>query len=102
MERKAVGVVRVSRTKGEGIVSPTEQRERIAAACERDGLHLLDTYDELDVSGGAPLEKRPGLSRAVALVERGQADTIVVAYFDRLVRSLAVQTEIVSRVEAAG
>lgn len=100
--KNAVGIVRVSRTKGEGIVSPSEQRERIETACERDGLHLLDVLEELDVSGGAALEKRPGLSRAVQMIETGEADTIVVAYFDRLVRSLSVQAELVSRVEAAG
>jgi DNA invertase Pin-like site-specific DNA recombinase len=100
--RKAIGIIRISRTKGEGIVSPTEQRERIEAACSRDGLELLDVLDEYDVSGGAVLEKRPGLRRAVAMVEAGDADTIVVAYFDRLVRSIVVQAEVVSRVEAAG
>ena len=100
--QRAIGIVRVSRTKGEGIVSPSEQRERIEAACERDGLELLEVIEELDVSGGTPLEKRRGLSQAVSKVEAGEADTIVVAYFDRLVRSLAVQAEIVSRVEAAG
>ena len=38
--RSAIGIVRVSETKGrngDGFVSPTEQRERIEAACERDG-----------------------------------------------------------------
>ena len=100
--KTAVGIVRVSRTKGEGIVSPAEQRERIEAACKRDKLRLVATFEELDVSGGAALERRPGLSQAVAMVEAHEADTIVVAYFDRLVRSLAVQAELVSRVEAAG
>jgi site-specific DNA recombinase len=57
---------------------------------------------EKDVSGGAPLEQRPGLSRAVAMVEAKQADVIVVAYFDRLFRSLEVQAEVAKRVEAAG
>jgi site-specific DNA recombinase len=99
---RAVGIIRVSRTKGEGIVSPSEQRERIKHACERDGMELVSIFEELDVSGGAQLEKRPGLSRAVSMVEAGEANTIVVAYFDRLVRSLAIQAEIVSRVEAAG
>jgi site-specific DNA recombinase len=83
-------------------VSPSEQRQRIEAACEREGFKLLDTLPEPDVSGGAPLEKRPGLSRAVAMIEAGKADVIVVAYFDRLVRSLAVQAEVVERVERAG
>ena len=49
-----------------------------------------------------PLEKRPGLRRAVEMVEAGEADVVVVAYFDRLVRSLAVQAEVVERVERAG
>jgi DNA invertase Pin-like site-specific DNA recombinase len=99
--RRAIGVVRVSRI-GEDAVSPVEQRERIASTCERDGLELLDVLEELDVSGGAPLAKRPGLGRAVQLVEDGAADVVVVAYFDRLVRSLAVQAEVVERVERAG
>jgi site-specific DNA recombinase len=99
---RAVGVIRVSRTKGAGIVSPSEQRDRIKDACERDGMELVSIFEELDVSGGAVLEKRPGLSRAVSMVEAREANTIVVAYFDRLVRSLAVQAEIVSRVEEAG
>jgi site-specific DNA recombinase len=99
---RAVGIIRVSRTKGEGIVSPSEQRKRIKEACERDGMQLVSIFEELDVSGGAALEKRPGLSRAVSMIEAGDADTIVVAYFDRLVRLLSVQSEIVSRVEAAG
>src|SRR5947209_6908464 len=36
------------------------------------------------------------------MVEAGEADHIVVAYFDRLVRSLKVQLEVVERVERAG
>jgi DNA invertase Pin-like site-specific DNA recombinase len=103
--RRAVGVVRVSRVgdrNGERFVSPGEQRERIEAACERDGLALVDVQRELDVSGGAPLARRPGLRRAVEMIEAGEADVIVVAYLDRLVRSLSVQAEVVSRVEGAG
>jgi hypothetical protein len=36
------------------------------------------------------------------MVETGAADVVVVAYFDRLVRSLVVQAEVVDRVEVAG
>lgn len=103
--RRAVGVVRVSRVgdrDGERFVSPSEQRERIAAIAERDGLALVETLEELDVSGGAALAKRPGLRRAVEMIEAGQAEVIVAAYFDRLVRSLATQAELVERVEQAG
>jgi site-specific DNA recombinase len=97
-----VRVSRVGDRDGERFVSPSEQAERIRAACERDGLRLVETFEELDVSGGAPLAQRPGLSRAVALVENGEADVIVVAFVDRLVRSVSVQAEIVGRVEQAG
>lgn len=103
--RRAVGVVRVSRVgarSGEQFVSPSEQRNRIEQACARDGLRLVDTFEELDVSGGAALAKRPGLRRAVELVEAGEAEVVVVAYFDRLVRSLKVQLEVADRVERAG
>jgi site-specific DNA recombinase len=94
--------VRQSRSVGDDPVSPTEQRQRIEATCEREGFNLLETFNEPDVSGGAPLDKRPGLSQAVALIERGEADVIVVAYFDRLFRSVTVQSEVAQRVEAAG
>jgi site-specific DNA recombinase len=105
VERRAIGIVRVSQVDGRGgdsFASPAEQRDRIEAACERDGLRLLDVIPELDVSGGTPLDQREGLRGAVETVERGEADVIVAAYFDRLVRSLRVQDELVSRVEAAG
>lgn len=104
MTRRAIGIVRVSRVggrEGESFASPDEQRERIVAACERDGMRLVDVIEELDTSGGAPLAKRE-LRRAVEAVEQGRANVLVAAYFDRLVRSLRVQQEIVERVEAAG
>lgn len=36
------------------------------------------------------------------MVEAGEVDVVVVAYLDRLARSLTVQAEVVGRVEAAG
>lgn len=58
--------------------------------------------EELDVSGGASLENRPGLGPAVEAVEAGEADVIVAAYFDRFFRSTKVQAQVLERVEAAG
>lgn len=102
---RTVGIVRVSETKGregDSFVSPNDQRKQIEAACERDDMTLVAVHEELDVSGGKPLERRDGLRAAVEAVEDGSADVVMVAYFDRLVRSLRVQDEVVSRVEAAG
>jgi DNA invertase Pin-like site-specific DNA recombinase len=104
-QRRAIGIVRVSEVgnrEGESFTSPDTQRERIEAACERDRMKLLRVEDERDVSGGTPLAKRAGLRSAVEAVEAGEADVIVAAYFDRLVRSLRVQAELTERVEAAG
>jgi hypothetical protein len=96
-----VGIVRQSRSVGDDPVSPLEQRQRIETTGAREGFDLLDTLPEKDVSGGAPLDKRPGLSQAVAMDEGGHAQVIVVAYFDRLFRSLEVQADVAKRVEAA-
>ena len=102
--KRAIGVVRVSQVngrEGDSFASPSQQLDRIKAACG-DDLQLVDHVEELDTSGGKPLEQRPKLLRAVEAVEKGKADVIVVAYFDRLVRSVAVQTEVVRRIEEAG
>jgi DNA invertase Pin-like site-specific DNA recombinase len=104
-QRRAIGIVRVSRVsgrEGESFASPDEQRQRIEAECKRSGLDLLDVIPEVDVSGGTPLEKRGGLRTAVERVEAGEAQVVVAAYFDRLCRSLKVQGELIERVEAAG
>jgi site-specific DNA recombinase len=103
--RRAIGIIRVSERKGregDSFASPEDQRDRLRSACERDGLQLVDTRDEIDVSGGTALAARRGLREAVEAVEAGEADVVMVAYFDRLVRSLRVQDEVVTRVEKAG
>jgi DNA invertase Pin-like site-specific DNA recombinase len=103
--RRAIGIVRVSQVKGregESFASPSQQRERIEQACKNDDLELVEVLEELDVSGGTPLDQRLGLRAAIEAVEAGRAEVIVAAYFDRLMRSLRVQDELVSRVERAG
>lgn len=105
MGSRAIGIVRVSRVNGrdgESFASPSEQADRIRAAAQRDNLTLLRIVEELDISGGLPLDNRPGLGPAVHAIESGQADVIIGAYFDRLFRSLRAQGECVERVERAG
>jgi DNA invertase Pin-like site-specific DNA recombinase len=108
VRRRAVGVIRVShvgkdrRTKGERFVSPGEQRQTIQRHCDFNDLDLVEIFEELDVKGDTPLAKRPGMRPAVERIERGAAEVIVVAYFDRLVRDGVVQRQILERVEGAG
>jgi DNA invertase Pin-like site-specific DNA recombinase len=105
MPETAIGIVRVSQVRGrngDDFASPKDQRERISSECERRGLQLVDTIEEFDVKGATPLERREGMRTAIEAVEEGKVDAIVVAYFDRLVRSLRIQEEILERVEGAG
>ena len=41
---------------------------------------MVEAFEEIDVSGKVPLVRRPGLLRAIEMVEAGEADHIVVAY----------------------
>jgi site-specific DNA recombinase len=111
VQRRAIGIVRVSEVKGrdrkgvaerDALISPEAQCGRIEEACKRHGLTLIDTYEELDVSGGSALEDRTGLGPTLRRLEAGEAQVVVAGYFDRLFRSLKVQHEFVSRVEDAG
>lgn len=103
--RRALGLIRVSAQgdrEAERFGSPDEQRAVIEAACKREDLDLLDVFSEINVSGRAALGKRPGLGVILERIEAGEADVLVVAYFDRLFRSMKVQAQVAERVDAAG
>jgi site-specific DNA recombinase len=102
---RAVAVVRVSAQGDraeEHFHSPDVQLDSAKRWARKRRERFVARFPEIDVSGKRPLVKRPGLLKAVEMVETGQADHIVVAYFDRLVRSLKVQLEVIERVENAG
>jgi DNA invertase Pin-like site-specific DNA recombinase len=102
---RAVAVVRVSAQGDraeEHFHSPDVQLDSAKRWARKRRERFVAHFPEIDVSGKRPLVKRPGLLGAVEMVEAGQADHIVVAYFDRLVRSLKVQLEVIERVERAG
>lgn len=101
--RRAVGVIRCSPDeKNDDKHSPEVQAQSIRAYCDREGWQLLDIYEEIDVSGRWALERRKGLRPAIEAVEAGDADVVIVARFDRMIRSMKVQVEITERVEAKG
>ncbi|HET6869416.1 MAG TPA: recombinase family protein, partial [Solirubrobacteraceae bacterium] len=101
-----VVVVRVSEQgdrEDEHFHSPEVQIDAAKRWAKKQGDRIVaEPFREIDVSGKLPLSKRPGLVAAIELIEAGQADQLVVAYFDRLVRSLKVQLEVIERVEKAG
>ena len=101
-----VVVVRVSEKgdrEDEHFHSPEVQIEAARRWARDRGERLVASpFPEIDVSGRLPLSERPGLLAAIEMIEAGRADQLVVAYFDRLVRSLKVQLEVIERVERAG
>ena len=101
-----VVVVRVSEKgdrEDEHFHSPEVQIEAARRWARDRGERLVASpIPEIDVSGRLPLSRRPGLLAAIEMIEAGRADQLVVAYFDRLVRSLKVQLEVIERVERAG
>jgi DNA invertase Pin-like site-specific DNA recombinase len=83
-----VGYVRVSTD--EQALGPEAQREAIVSWCEAEGATLAAVHDDIGVSGGTPVEKRPGLNLALdALAEHG-AGVLLVAKRDRLARDVIV------------
>jgi site-specific DNA recombinase len=107
--KRAVSVVRVSdvngRDKDEGVafISPEDQDRTIDGLCASNKLTLVARFEELNKSAfSRSLSRRPGLLPAVEMIERGEADVIVVAYFDRLFRKSAVQVETMARIDRAG
>src|SRR5689334_10040401 len=97
------GYRRVSRVgdRGETLISPELQAERINAYAAARGLDVEMLPPELDVSGGK-LE-RPILSQALQGVESGAYAGVVVAQLDRLSRlGIADAYKLLDRIEGMG
>src|SRR5262245_50280143 len=84
---RAIGYVRVSTEKQADYgVSLEAQEAKIRAMAVVQGAAIV----ELIVDGGESAKnlKRPGMERALALVESRQIDAVIVAKLDRLTRSV--------------
>lgn len=89
----AVASLRVSTN--EQALGPEAQRASIEAWAARNGVTVVSWHVDQGVSGGAPLDKRPGLLAAIASAAEHGAGLLVVAKRDRLARDvmLAAMTE---------
>jgi DNA invertase Pin-like site-specific DNA recombinase len=97
------GYVRVSQVKGrkgESFISPAVQREQIVQWAKLKGAVVATVFEELDQSGAR--SDRPMLVEALARVEDGLTDGIVVAKLDRFGRSLLDSLTAIERIRAAG
>lgn len=84
---KVVGYTRVSTDKQveEGL-SLDAQREKITMFCKLHDLDLVEIIEDAGVS--AKTLDRPGVQRALAMLDAGQAEALVICKLDRLTRSV--------------
>lgn len=93
---KAIAYVRVSTEEQarEGI-SLAAQEAKIRAYAELYDLELVEVI--IDAGQSAKTLKRPGLSRALEMLNAGEAEALVIAKLDRLTRSVADWNTLIER-----
>jgi DNA invertase Pin-like site-specific DNA recombinase len=97
-----VGYVRVSsREQADSGLGIEAQDHAIRAECERRGWHLVRIERDAGKSGKT-MRNRPGLARALGLIESGKAGTLVAAKLDRLSRSVLDFAGLIERANKAG
>lgn len=100
---RAVGYTRVSTylqaKHGGGLATQVDALERWA---DDQGAELVMVESDEGESGKNGLDTRIGLARAVAMLEEGAADVLVVDYMDRLARDLLMQETMVMRLRSVG
>jgi site-specific DNA recombinase len=97
------GYVRVSQVRGregESFISPSDQRENIERCIAMRRARVGQIFEEFDQSGAR--DDRPKLAKAIARVEAGQSDGLVVSELDRFGRSLVHGLAAIERIHAAG
>lgn len=67
------------------------QRQSIQNWARREGHRVVQNASDLGISGATDALDRPGLSEALAALDAGRVQGIVVARLDRLARALTVQ-----------
>ena len=83
---KVILYVRVSTD--EQALGPTAQRAAAERWCAARGATIVAVHEDIGVSGGAPIDKCPGLLTAVDALEEHGAGILLVAKRDRLARDV--------------
>jgi DNA invertase Pin-like site-specific DNA recombinase len=96
----AVGYLRVSTD--EQHLGPDAQRDALDRWCQVNGYTLATVHTDHGVSGGAPLDRRPGLLEALDSVKTSGAVVLLVAKRDRLARDPMVAAMVEAGVKRNG
>lgn len=99
---KAVGYARVStHMQSAKQLSETFQKERIASYCDAMSIELVTIFDDSGKSG-KDMTNREELQKALLMLKRKEADTIIVYKIDRLSRSLTDLAMLIKKIEKWG
>lgn len=82
-------------------MAASTQAAAILATVDRRGWHCVAELTDEGVSGSVAPESRNGLGRALQMLDRGDADVLVVAKLDRLSRSVVDLSLLLDRAERA-
>lgn len=72
------------------------QNKAIADYALANGISVIETFEELGVSGTKELDDRPALQDLLAALKEGDAKVVIIERLDRLARDLMVQETILS------
>ena len=97
---KAVGYVRVSTP--DQVLGIDAQRAALTAWADRAGVELVAVYEDRGVSGGAAIDRRPGLMAALDALAVSGAAVLLIAKRDRLARDVLVAAMADRLVERGG
>lgn len=99
---RAIGYARVStaeQTHGFGL---EVQEQAIRDHVKSVGMRLVTIEQDAGESGSNGLDSRPALARALAQLEAGEAESLIVYRLDRLARDLVLSETIIGRLQRAG
>lgn len=99
-QNRAVGYLRVSTD--DQHLGPEAQRSALSAWCRDHQVDLVAVHEDLGVSGGAELDKRPGLMAALDAIVSHGAGVLLVAKRDRLARDVVVAAMVERLAERSG
>lgn len=93
---------RTSTQNGAGSDSLDAQADACHAWAEANGHAVVSVHRDEAMSGGLPVQDRPGLLDALMALELGEADGLIVHRLDRLARELHVQEAALSHAWTLG
>ena len=99
-ENRVVGYLRVSTD--EQSLGAEDQRIKLKKWCNARKGSLLEVFEDIGISGGNAIDKRPGLILAVKALKEQKAGILLVSKRDRLARDVIVAAMIERLAHKAG